>query len=154
MKIPPQKKHRASHVTYASIPNRQTSLGVMETIRFGLVGVMNTGLDFILFLLMTNLWHWNVLIAQTLSYLFGLINSFVWNRRLTFQSKGRPETSEVIRFIGVNLVSLLASLFVISEMAHFSVPNTLSKIIVLFITFAINFTGSKWWVFRKRSIER
>jgi putative flippase GtrA len=124
---------------------------VRETIRFGLVGLMNTAIDFVLFLLLTNLWHWNVLAAQTVSYLFGLINSYAWNRKVTFKSKERPASGEVVRFVGLNFISYLASLFILSFMRHFLVSNTVSKIIVTFATFAINFAGSKWWVFKQRS---
>ncbi len=125
-----------------------------ETIRFGFVGSLNTAIDFAVFLFLTHVWHWNVLEAQTASYTFGLINSYFWNRTVTFRGKGKPRPGEVIRFISVNLASYLASLLVLSVMTHFGRSDVVSKLVATLVTFAINFAGSKWWVFRDRSPAR
>jgi putative flippase GtrA len=125
-----------------------------ETIRFGVVGITNTSVDFLLFLSLTSIWSWNVLAAQTVSYLFGLVNSYIWNRKVTFKSQEKPNSGEILRFISVNLVSYLISILVLLIMEYFSVSNVLSKFIVIFFTFGINFAGSKWWVFRRQRVEQ
>lgn len=120
-----------------------------ESVRFGFVGVMNTGVDFAVFYLLAHFAHFGVVTAQGISYACGLTNSYLWNRWLTFASTKQPHVSEVFRFVLVSGVSYAASVVVLLLLQKTTVPLTLSKLLVIVVTLAINFVGSKWFVFRK-----
>lgn len=119
-----------------------------QSIHFGLVGVLNTTIDFIVFFVMVRWFHWNVVMAQSVSYASGLFNSYVCNRYLTFRQKGKPRYSEFGRFVAVNGMSYSLSILGIALLRQLSWPIVLSKVAVTLVTLAINFIGSKFWVFR------
>lgn len=120
---------------------------VGQTIRFGLIGAMNTVIDLVVFFLLIRFAHWDAVVAQTISYTCGLINSYAWNRTVTFHRAGRPGFAEVVRFVALNALSYGLSaggLLVLSELAW---PMGLCKVVVTSLTVVLNFIGSKWWVF-------
>lgn len=83
-----------------------TGLMNREVLRFGAVGVVNTGLDLGVYLIL-QLSGVPVVLANLLSTSVGLSFSFVANRRFTFSSRstGRP-WSQVALFIGCTGVGL------------------------------------------------
>lgn len=58
----------------------------LQFIIFGLVGVLNTAVDFVVYwaLLQLSVYY---IVANVLSYGAGMLNSYVWNKYLTFRSK-------------------------------------------------------------------
>ena len=127
----------------------QSKQAIGETVRFGLVGVSNTAIDFAVFMLLTALWEWHVIAAQTVSYLIGLLNSYVWNRKITFKTETKSGKGEIIRFVIINVISYIVSVVLLSVLGDFSISQMICKLIVIAATFAVNFIGSKWWVFQR-----
>jgi putative flippase GtrA len=64
--------------------NRET---VFEFTKFVLVGCLNTGMAFVTFFLLTHFAGINDNVSNVISYIIGLINSFIWNRNWTFKKK-------------------------------------------------------------------
>ncbi|WP_206919244.1 glycosyltransferase family 39 protein [Alicyclobacillus acidoterrestris] len=124
-----------------------------ETVRFGLVGTLNTAVDFAIFILLTHVGHWDIIAAQTVSYAVGLMNSYVWNRIVTFKEQGSIGWKQVGRFVAINVSSYLVSVFVLFVMRRFACPDVVSKLFATLVTFAINFIGSKRWVFSRTAIN-
>lgn len=73
--------------------------------RFAIVGVVNTGLDFGLFLAL-GLLGLNAVVANYISTSCALSFSFVANRKYTFQSAGKAQRREIILFLGFTLFGL------------------------------------------------
>ena len=122
------------------------TLSETKIVRFGVVGVSNAVLSFGVF------WSAHHLMpaagAQCLCYVVGMLWSYYWNRRWTFQSQGRV-ASEAGRFftlqIGFMLLSsALLGLFV--DRMHWASGPTWLAVMVL-IT-ALNFVASRLWAFR------
>jgi putative flippase GtrA len=123
------------------------TLSEVSVVRFGVVGVSNTALGFGVF------WSAHHLMpamgAQCLSYAVGMLWSYYWNRRWTFQSQGRV-ASEAFRFftsqIGFMLLSSgLLGLFV--DRMHFpSGPTWLATMVLITV---LNFLVSRFWSFKK-----
>lgn len=85
-----------------------------QAIRFGLVGVANTGVGLGTIYACLFLLGWSDLAANLAGYSLGLIQSFALNRRWTFRSSARL-TPAFLRFVaafglayGVNLALVLA----------------------------------------------
>lgn len=55
-------------------------------IKFALVGVVNTLIDFAVYALLTTIGV-NYILAQWISYSAGILNSYVMNRKWTFEKK-------------------------------------------------------------------
>ncbi|HWP97774.1 MAG TPA: GtrA family protein [Syntrophomonadaceae bacterium] len=120
---------------------------VMQFLRFCTVGLGNTAVDFIGFLVLTQ-GGVPYLLAQVLSYSTGVANSFFFNRIWTFRVAGKTNIMELARFIMINGFSLLVSsglLFVLHDVNHGNL--LLSKVAATGISVMLNFVGSRVWVF-------
>lgn len=136
------------------------SQGLIQFIKFGLVGVMNTAVDFLVYALLTWI-GMQYLVAQVFSYSAGTVNSYVVNKLWTFGGKGNGGTEnrkavtvdkgEFARFVLVNIGTLLLSialLYVLKTGLGFH--PLIAKIGVTAVTVVVNYIGSKLWVFRSR----
>ena len=120
-----------------------------KLVKFGITGVMNTLVDFAVFLLLT---HIGVAIyfAQVVSYSCGILNSYIVNRSWTFKSKGKFLGPQMVRFIAVNLSLLLLSLvllWVFTEQLGFI--KILAKLCSTVLIMVIGFVVNRLWVFRR-----
>lgn len=79
-------------------------------IKFALVGVVNTLIDFAVYALLTTIGV-NYILAQWISYSAGILNSYVMNRKWTFEKKEKSSKREVISFVIVNLITLSLTSF-------------------------------------------
>ncbi|WP_325048410.1 GtrA family protein [Paenibacillus sp. CAA11] len=77
----------------------------LPLIRFGLVGVLNTAVDFIVFALLTYA-GLPYLAAQCVAYSCGIANSYIVNRSWTFKAKSQRTGRELASFVLVNLGTL------------------------------------------------
>ncbi|MBB6284055.1 GtrA family protein [Geobacillus subterraneus] len=113
--------------------------------RFATVGVGNTMVDFVVFFLLTAAGV-PAAAAQVVSYGAGVANSYVWNRRWTFQMKQKANIGELLRFLAVNGLSLGMSLVVLLAAERLG-PLWLAKGAGTVVGMAVNFIGSRCWVF-------
>lgn len=130
----------------------------VEFIRFSIVGVLNTGIDFTVFAILSALGV-PLLPAHIVSYGCGIGNSFLLNRKWTFKAKMvnpsrtgffRQPAGQLVRFVALNLFSLTIT-YELLLWFHYSFgwPLLLSRLMALAVSFAVNFIGSRLWVFRR-----
>ena len=120
-----------------------------QFIRFNLVGLLNTGITFLIFALLNKLFNINKLIAEPIGYVCGLVNSFIMNKLWTFGKKHYFHTIEVIKFVIVNGVALGGTLFILvlaDDYLHIDV--LWGKIMAYCFSIPVNYLGFKYWVFR------
>jgi putative flippase GtrA len=119
-----------------------------QFIKFNFVGLLNTVLDFAVFTLLTWLGVYYIL-AQCLSYGVGMLNSYALNKYWTFAQKGHLDPKQAIRFIVLNLGSLLLSLGLLAIFRdQWMVKVLVAKLLTTVITTLVNYAGNKLWVFR------
>ncbi|KHD85404.1 GtrA family protein [Bacillus ginsengihumi] len=116
--------------------------------KFGIVGIANTLIDCIVFFILTT-FHIEYLVAQACSYSAGMVNSYILNRSWTFQVRKKASFQEMIRFIVINVIvygitSLL--LFIFHQQMH--MPLMIAKLGATVAGIAVNFIGSRLWVFQ------
>lgn len=119
-------------------------------LRFGVVGCSNTLVDFVVFTILRAVFDINYLWCQVVGYSAGVLNSFIFNKIWTFESKtSRFQTSlQFGRFLIINVMSLSVSLLGLKIMSgywHFNVY--LSKVVVTILAQAVNYSGYRFWVF-------
>lgn len=114
---------------------------------FTAVGALNTAVDAGVFFALAALLHVAAAVAQVISYSCGMVNSFAWNRRVTFKA-GTFHWSELVRFAAVNGTSLAASAIGMQLLSRAGWPLWAAKAAVTLGTLSLNFVGSKWWVWR------
>ncbi|MFC0298378.1 GtrA family protein [Geobacillus jurassicus] len=117
--------------------------------RFAVVGASNTAVDFAVFFLLAAAGV-PAAAAQVVSYGAGMANSYIWNRRWTFEVKRKANIGEFLRFLAVNGLSLGASLGVLLVADRFA-PLWLAKSVATLVGMAANFAGSRYWVFAEQT---
>lgn len=120
---------------------------IREFVKFALVGILNTGVDVVIFFLLTRAGVPYVG-AQVISYTCGATNSYVLNKLWTFRACGLSY-AEMLRFVTVNLASLgisVVCLRLLHEEAGLGLAA--SKAGATVFALIANFLGNKLWVFR------
>ncbi|MBW7652183.1 GtrA family protein [Anoxybacillus sp. ST4] len=118
----------------------------VKFVRFTVVGLGNTIVDFVVFFLLTLIGVSNVF-AQLCSYSAGVINSYVWNRTWTFRVREKVSAQQLFQFIVVNMTSLSATMILLTSSQLMDIGLFISKMMSTIVGMAINFVGSCFWVF-------
>lgn len=145
---------------------------MLQFIKFAVVGVSNTLVDFLVFQLLNLMLGWAYL-AQVIGYSAGILNSYFWNSRWTFKREHDRSAREKAAFLIVNLASLAVSLGVLwlckvpfgitDEWVSSWLPKVLSglvngdtvaKLIATPCAILVNFIGNKLFVFRAGNGEK
>jgi len=141
-----------------------------------LVGACNTVVDYGLFMLFFSLFNWDKNIAQIVSTMLAMANSYVINRYWTFHKTGHVKAREIGRFVIVNLLSLATTLLCLNLFhdvlyLHEGVNHLLKMLSVSFrlqgdfsvlfckvlaspFSMLVNFLGNRFWVFASERTEK
>lgn len=139
---------------------------IVQFVKFGVVGVANTLVDFVVFQLLNLLLGWTY-VAQVISYSCGVANSYLLNSSWTFKKERTGSFREVALFLAVNLLSLGVSLGVMwlckerlgvtdlwvsgwvpAALRKVIKGDTVAKLIATCVAIVVNFLGNRLFVFR------
>lgn len=120
-----------------------------QAARFGTIGVLNTGLDLGLFLMLTRVAHLQPVLASTLSYGAGMACSFCLNRNWTFRGSTAGASGQFARFLVLN-VTLLTLGNATLALLLMIMPALPAKLVVVMASFPVSFILSKTLVFNFR----
>ena len=151
----------------------------VQLIKFALVGVMNTLVDFLVFTVLQLIFDVPdeavllIGLFTLISYVCGLLNSFMLNTRWTFKKEYKRSAREKWLFIAVNLVSWLVSFALtyvftnyvfagsgiaetVTQLISFlnadvNVVSILAKLVSAPFVIIVNFIGSKLFVFTNKT---
>lgn len=139
--------------------------GIEQFIKFGIVGLSNTILSYVIYVTallgfqkMVLFPKVDYLIAQLIGFVLSVLWSFYWNNRIVFVKSEDTErnlftallkTYVSYAFTGLFLNSILSVLWV--EIFHLS--KLLAPIINLLVSVPINFLLNKFWAFRGKKKE-
>lgn len=148
--------------------------GLRHFIKFCIVGLSSTAIDFVIYLLLMEAVHLpqylggNVetarLVAQSTSFLFAVTNGFYWNSRWTFRhTDAAGQKQRYAKFVLTNTIGLGLNLLILSVVAR-NVPHAvisllghylhdpkgfIGKLAATGVVVFWNFTASKYWTFKK-----
>ncbi len=147
--------------------NAEAKKTLWQLVKFAIVGVLNTLVDFAVFQTLNLTLGW-VYLAQVLGYTAGVINSYLWNSNWTFREQRTRSLREMGLFLLVNLASLGVSLGMMwllrevvgitnewvagwmpAALAGFIKGDTLCKLIATVFAIAVNYLGNRLFVFKK-----
>ena len=118
-----------------------------EFIKFGIVGVSNTIITFIVYNILLKLGVY-YLAANIIGYICGMINGFIWSKNWVFKVD-RESKMYFIKFALVNLLSLAVSTYLLMVLVNsFSINRTIAQLITTCITVLINYLLNKVWTFK------
>ncbi len=127
----------------------------IRVIRFGMVGVVNTLIDLVLFSLLVQGVAMAVVPANILSYGTGIVNSFLMNRTWTFsdRSRGKALLKSFSLFVGINLLGLAFSTLLVLLFSQVMSP-ILAKVISVPLVFVWNYLASRHLAFGGAASEQ
>ena len=122
---------------------------VIQMFKFGIVGLINTGISLLTFILLSDVLKINDKISDVASYVIGLINSFILNKLWTFQTKkfSYKELLLFILFFGVSFSLQYGCYTLLKD--HYLVQKNISYIIGMVIYTGTNFLLNKFFTFKK-----
>jgi len=121
-----------------------------QVVKFGIVGAVNTIIDFGILNLLISVFGWSILLANTISFSVAVINSFLFNKYWTFRQRGGNTYQQLAGFVLVALVGLgLSDLLVYYFSDIVGWNYNLAKLLSIPVVFIWNFFASKKLVFKK-----
>ena len=135
-----------------------------QFIRFGLVGVVNTLVDFVVYTLCLKLLGENVLlkehnylIAQLFGFVAGTLNAYFMNGRFVFageDNRRKKGKRQLLRtFIGYGVTFALSELLLWLWISILGINEIIAKLINLCITVPLNFIINRFWTFADKPEE-
>jgi len=118
-------------------------------IRFGLVGLLNTGVGLGTIYLLQNGLEWDYRIANIIGYVVGIIVSFTLNRAWTFKSRDTRLARQGVLFLlvaGTCWALQFLALIIMVEMLGIS--KELAQPLGMVVYTAFNYLGNRLIVFR------
>lgn len=122
---------------------------LISIIKFSIVGVSNTVLNFVSFILLNNMGV-NYMVASITAYSLSIVNSYFWNSRLVFKCDNENKKSVVIKFVVLNLIGLSINTLLMAVLVGvLGIKKIVSMFIVTLLVMCINYILNKIWVFKK-----
>lgn len=130
-----------------------------EKIRFGLVGVVNTSVDFALLFLLARIFGVPVLVANMISTLCAVAVSYLLNKKAVFKNADKQGLRSVLLFVAVTLAGLwgLQSLVIAIVTGALGVVGDdalillIAKIVATITSLVWNYVWYSQVIFRKKS---
>ena len=139
---------------------------VLQGIKFVLVGILNTAIDFgvlnLLILITGITGGWAIAPLNAISFLCAATNSYLWNKFWTFKAKGGVAGKEFSQFliisligIGINTGIVVAGTSLVSPLFGLSskVWVNLIKVLATGVSMVWNFLGYKFIVFKDKNVQ-
>lgn len=121
-----------------------------QLVRYGIVGVASNGLIYVLYLFITWLGV-EPKLAMTSLYLLGVGQSFVFNRKWSFQFFGSTSAA-LVRYViayavgyGINLVALMVCV------DQLDMPHQPVQAVMIVVVAGLLFLAQRYWVFPQTS---
>ncbi len=134
--------------------------GFMQFVKFGLVGVSNTVVNYViyvgalLFLQKNHLWKaYDYLIATGIGFALSVLWSFFWNNKFVF-AVGEGENRSVLKALLKTYVSysftglFLNSFLMVLWVKMLGISEFVAPIINLLVSVPLNFLINKFWAFK------
>ncbi|MBQ7259377.1 MAG: GtrA family protein [Paludibacteraceae bacterium] len=122
---------------------------LMRFVRFGIVGVSGTLIDFGVTWLCKEKLHWNKYLSNSIGFILAATNNYTWNRLWTFESQNSEIFREYGSFVLIALIGLGLNNFVtwlLHEKVHLNFY--LSKLVAVGVVVIWNFSMNYVFTFR------
>ena len=119
-------------------------------IKFGLVGVLNTAINWIVFIILNMLGMYYIF-SNIIAYSLSTLNSYIWNSKWVFKYSGDDVKETTAKFIILNIIGLILNTCILYILVDIIGLNKIvSLIITTVIVMILNYFINKLWVFKKK----
>ncbi len=139
--------------------NNEKSGGIVQFIKFALVGVTNTLVDWIVFyLLVSSVLENQHSLAKAISFAIAVLNSYLWNTIWTFKKEYHAidtnKSAIFIKFIIISLIGWGVNIYIFDLASSRIGVQILNKDLLPLVlasasAIIVNFFGNKLWTYRK-----
>ena len=124
--------------------------GINKFIKFGLVGVLNTLINWIIFAVLNFVGVYYI-VANVIAYAIATANSYIWNSKWVFKYNGKDKKETTIKFVILNLIGLALNTAILYFLVDILLFNELiGLVITTVIVMVINYIVNKIWVFKEK----
>jgi putative flippase GtrA len=138
---------------------------ILQVLKFGVTGVMNTGIDFLVLnglMWLTKTYSGTLIILLNIvSFSIAVTNSYLWNKYWTFKVKAKDEIpQEFAKFITVSLIGAIINSSILFVFTTFVDPlfgiseglwANVGKLLATGIALIWNFIGYKFWALKLKT---
>lgn len=122
-------------------------MAAVRVLKFVVTGGINTAVNYLIFVVLIKIGVY-YLIASSIGYLVALCFSYSINKRWTFNSTNSSSFFMVLKFIAINLMSLLTNLFFVFLFFEQGEINIyISQALAIIFGMFINYFGYKYIFF-------
>jgi len=123
----------------------------VKALSFGLIGVVNSAVDFGIFSLGYYYFGLSILASQLIAWIIAVTGSYVMNSTITFaaESGRRLEARAYATFVLAQVAGFLANTATVLVASLF-MPVWAGKLLAIGASFAVNFSLSHFVVFKRR----
>jgi len=133
-----------------NIAKLQQSVIFRQFVKFCLVGIINTAIDYLVYLGLTRGLDLYFLYANIIAILVAMTFSFIFNKYWTFRDYQKNIKKQYSKFFLVNLVYfLLNNMIVFSLVKYLLIFDLLAKVMAIFVGLIWNFTANRYWTFKR-----
>ncbi|MBP7151769.1 MAG: GtrA family protein [Paludibacteraceae bacterium] len=121
---------------------------LVQFLKFGIVGISNTLLTAATIWLLLRVFHSSNYLANIVGYVVGLVNSFIWNRRWTFENHAQVGAT-IFKFIVTFAISYLLQLGFLSFLLHqTNIDDYVCQLLSIVVYTVVNFFMNKYYTFK------
>ena len=126
-----------------------------QLIKFVIVGAIGTLVNISVLFLLTKFFNILYLISEVIGFTLSTLSNYILNKIWTFEENIQVKIiRKYIQYFIVCLFSLILNLVVLFLLVEvFDFWYISAEFVAIMVTFAINFTGSKFWIFRAKYRE-
>lgn len=124
----------------------------VQFIKFGIVGGINTLIDFSVYIFLTRLftfWSHHLVFATVVAFLCAAVNSYILNKRWTFQNEREDHHILFTKFLVVTASSFLIYSTLFATLVHLGFYDLYVKVLLVAFVAVWNFVFSKFWVYTR-----
>lgn len=119
-----------------------------QLVKYGVVGVSNSALTYVVYLICLNLLGIQYETASVIGYCIGGLNGYVINRRWTFAAADISHGRAAWRYALVVLLALIVNLFLLhAAVSWLHIEKNLAQAIVIPFVFLATFLPNRTWSF-------
>ncbi|MCM8709617.1 GtrA family protein [Clostridium sp. SYSU_GA19001] len=127
---------------------------MIKLLKFLIVGGINTLISLLVFYILNKILAVNYFISSACGYICGMFNSYILNKKWTFEDSDNNILSQFIKFAAINGISLLINLFAMYILIDkLYIDSFIAQIFATVFSTASNYIGSRVLVFKKLKIE-
>lgn len=127
-----------------------------QFIKFGIVGISNTLISYIVYVILVWL-HLNYILANIVGFIVSVLNSYYWNNKYVFKQQEDGQRrwwktlfKTFVSYAGTGLV--LSNVLLVIWIEWIKIPEMVAPLVNLLVTVPLNFVMNKYWAFKDTKI--